>query len=55
MLGLSPTDFDKPFPANENVRASQGTVLEVFGGEIGETVENLCPSVSAHSPNTIIR
>lgn len=52
--GLWPTDFDNPFPGNENVRASQSTVLETPKGEIGETVENLRLSASAHSLNRII-
>lgn len=52
--GLWPTGFDNPFPGNENVRASQGTVLETPKGEIGETVEDLRLSASAHSLNSTV-
>lgn len=54
ILGLSPTNFDNPFPANEHIRARQGTELDFLEGEIGETVENLCPSAIASPSNTII-
>ena len=53
IVGLWLTNLDDRFPGHEDIRATQGTALELLEGEIGETVENQCPSAFAHSLNVL--